>query len=30
METDPAWPIIRLLEKLRLAEYNETALAKAA
>jgi stearoyl-CoA desaturase (delta-9 desaturase) len=29
-ETDPAWLIIRLLEKLRLAGYNEAALAKAA
>lgn len=28
-EFDPAWPVIWLLEKLRLAEYNESALAKA-
>lgn len=29
-EIDPAWPVIRLLEKLGLAEYNERALARAA
>ncbi|MBI3694851.1 MAG: fatty acid desaturase [Acidobacteria bacterium] len=29
-EFDPAWPIIRLLEKLGLAQYQESSLAKAA
>ena len=29
-ELDPSWPVIRLLEKLGLAEYNHGALAKAA
>jgi stearoyl-CoA desaturase (delta-9 desaturase) len=29
-EFDPAWPVIRLLEKLGLAEYQESSLAKAA
>jgi len=29
-EIDPAWPVIRLLEKLGLAEYNDRALARAA
>ena len=29
-EYDPAWPLIRLLEKLGLAEYQESALARAA
>ncbi len=29
-EFDPAWPVIRLLEKLGLAEYNDRALARAA
>jgi len=29
-EMDPAWPVIRLLRKLRLAEYSTNALAKAA
>ena len=29
-EFDPAWPVIRLLEKLGLAEYQEKALARVA
>ncbi len=29
-EFDPAWPVIRLMEMLHLAEYNRNALAKAA
>jgi hypothetical protein len=29
-EIDPAWPVIRLLAKLGLAEYREGALARAA
>ncbi len=29
-EFDPAWPVIRLLEKLGLAEYQESSLARAA
>jgi stearoyl-CoA desaturase (delta-9 desaturase) len=29
-EFDPAWPVIRLLEKLGLAEYSDRALARAA
>jgi hypothetical protein len=27
-EFDPAWPVIRLLEKLGLAEYREAGLAR--
>jgi len=29
-EIDPAWPVIRVLEKLGLAEYSQNALARAA
>jgi stearoyl-CoA desaturase (delta-9 desaturase) len=29
-EIDPSWPVIRVLEKLGLAEYNRNALARAA
>ncbi|MEO8027369.1 MAG: acyl-CoA desaturase, partial [Bryobacteraceae bacterium] len=29
-EFDPAWPVIRLLEMLRLAEVDRTPIAKAA
>jgi stearoyl-CoA desaturase (delta-9 desaturase) len=29
-EFDPAWPVIRLLEKLGLAEYSDRSLARAA